>query len=278
MKARDAYCSFCRKSHLKVGPLVEGPEEVYFCGECVDLCRSIIDQEQRRRHPAREPVTPALLRDKLDQIVSGQGEAKQVLTLTACTRHQGTGRVLLLGPSSSAKVLLARALAFAMEVPFAAGDGTDVIEDPHASGDGLPLFSSLLQAADYDIEAAQHGVVYVDGVERPDTRAALARLWQENTCRAMAGLQLVVGGILFVCGGTFPDLDEASARSDRPPEQFVTAGALTAVRVEPNWAHCLAGIARVAPLDESSLMRLVHWVDFRRVNPAMAENRGPLDA
>src|SRR5262245_7119511 len=118
MKPRNAYCSFCRKSHTDVGPLVEGPGDVYICGECVELCQSIIDQERRRRNPPRQPVGPVLLREKLDQIVSGQDEAKQALALAADSRNEGRGRVLLIGPSRSAKLLLARALAHALEAPF----------------------------------------------------------------------------------------------------------------------------------------------------------------
>src|SRR6266480_2532356 len=121
---RNAYCSFCKKSFRDVGPLVEGPGEVYICGECIELCQAIIDQERRRRNPCRQPVGPAVIREKLDQLVGGQDEAKQALTLAADSRDQGGGRVLLIGPSSSAKILLARALAHALEVPFAAGDSS----------------------------------------------------------------------------------------------------------------------------------------------------------
>src|SRR5947209_5548549 len=119
MKHRNAFCSFCRKSYLEAGPLVEGPGEVYICGECIELSQSIIEQEQRRRRPAPKPVPPEAVRTKLDQLVNGQVEAKEALMHAVASRSEGRGKILLLGPSST-KILLARALAHALNVPFAA--------------------------------------------------------------------------------------------------------------------------------------------------------------
>src|SRR5436190_2024739 len=124
MKPRNAYCSFCRKSYTDVGPLVEGPGDVYICGDCVELCQSIITQERRRRNPSPSPVGPSQLREAFDKLVSGQDEAKQALVRAASLRHEGEGRVLLIGPSCSTQHLLARALAHALEAPFAAGDAS----------------------------------------------------------------------------------------------------------------------------------------------------------
>jgi ATP-dependent Clp protease ATP-binding subunit ClpX len=162
-------------------------------------------------------------------------------------------------------------LAHALEVPFAAGDSRGLVRAKKGSVDVSPLLLGLLQASDFDVEAAQQGVVFVDGAERLEVRAALLRLWQENICHPVEGLQLAAHGILFVCGGTFVGLDEAITRLGRHSEQSVTVAGLTALGVQPDWAGCLAGIARVAPLDEESLARMAHWVDFRRIDRGPAE-------
>src|SRR5437660_897932 len=89
---RNAYCSFCRKSHRDVGPLVEGPGDVYICGECIELCQSIIDQERRRRGGSRAPVTnipaPRAIKEKLDGYVIGQGRAKKVLSVAVHNHYK----------------------------------------------------------------------------------------------------------------------------------------------------------------------------------------------
>jgi ATP-dependent Clp protease ATP-binding subunit ClpX len=265
-----SYCSFCRKSYRDVGPLVEGAGDVYICGECIELCQSIIDQERRRRNPPR-PVEPAFLREKLDRLVSGQDEAKQGLVQAAGARSEGRGRVLLIGPSCSAQIVLARALAHTLQVPFAAGDAGGLLSRKHESGDIIPLLFNLLRAGDFDVEAAQQGVVFVDGADRPEAQRVLLRLWQDNICRPVTTLQLAVGNILFVCGGSFVGLDEAIARLGRHSEQPVTIEGLTAAGAQPDWANCLAAIARVPPLDEANLRRLVHWVDFHRCEAVPGE-------
>ncbi len=270
MKRRKDCCSFCRKSYAEVGPLVEGPGEVYICGECTELCQSIIDQERRRRNPSRPPVGAAFVREKLDRLVSGQDEAKQTLALAAGSRNEG-GRVLLIGPSRSAKILLARALAHALEVPFAAGDASDLVRSKLDSADRTSLLLRLLDASEFDVQTAQRGVVFVDGAERPEVQDALLRLWQDKACYLAAGIQFALRGILFVCGGSFAGLEEAIVRRGRFVEQPVTVEDLTAMGVRPDWAWCLTGIARGTPLDEESLLRIVQWVDFRRSDGPRAE-------
>jgi ATP-dependent Clp protease ATP-binding subunit ClpX len=270
MKPRNAFCSFCRKSYTDVGPLVEGPGDVYICAECTELCKSIIEKERRRRNPSPRDVAPASAREKLDQLISGQDEAKKALTQASASQQDGRGHVLLIGPSRSAKILLARAVAYALEVPFVAGDWSGLIKSNQGSKEILPLLFNLLQAGDYDFEAVQQGVVYVDGAEQQDARDAMLRLWRENICYPAEGIQLTVRGILFVCGATFAGLDEASARLGRHPERPVTVEVLQAVGVEPDWTDYLAGVARVSPLDEETLARIVHGVDFRRVYAGQA--------
>ncbi|HWY87230.1 MAG TPA: ClpX C4-type zinc finger protein [Gemmataceae bacterium] len=277
MKPRNTRCSFCRKSHTDVGPLVEGPGDVYICGECTELCQSIIEQERRRRNPSPQPNSPALIREKLDQLVNGQDEAKRALMQAVGARQDGRGHVVLIGPSRSAKVLLARALAYALEVPFVAGDSNGLMKSKHGSKEVLPLLLALLHAGDFHVEAVQQGVIYVDGAERQDARDVLMHLWRENVCYPVEGLQVTVRGIVFVCGATFAGLDEASARLGRHPEQPMTVEVLQAVGVRADWTGYLAGVARVPPLDEETLARIVHGVDFRRVGSGPAEQGKALE-
>src|SRR5205809_4410556 len=144
---RNAYCSFCRKSYRDVGPLVEGPGDVYICGECIELCQAIIDQEKRRRGVSKSVVTnipsPRSIKDKLDQYVIGQNRAKKVLSVAVHNHYKrlslgedqltndvevDKSNILLIGPTGSGKTLLARTLAKVLDVPFAIGDATTLTE------------------------------------------------------------------------------------------------------------------------------------------------------
>ena len=260
MEKNEQRCSFCGKSKEEVRRLIAGPDGVFICDDCVDICKAMVDETIEKDKAEEVPLKkPAEIKEELDKYIVGQDKAKKVLSVAVYNHYKRINalvktkktedeieieksNILLLGPTGCGKTLLARTLAKILNVPFATSDATTLTEAGYVGEDVENILLKLIQNADYDIERAQRGIIYIDEIDKiarksenvsitrdvsgEGVQQALLKIIESTLASVppqggrkppqQECLRIDTTNILFICGGAFVGLDKivASRKDD----------------------------------------------------------------
>lgn len=253
-KNNEVHCSFCGKPNSEVKKLIAGPDGVYICDQCVEICEKVIREKDKKIRKDTIPLkTPAEIKSELDKYIVGQDKAKKILSVAVYNHYKRVNyalqnksvlsgdelqieksNILMLGPTGSGKTLLARTLAKILDVPFAVADATTLTEAGYVGEDVENILLKLIQNADYDIEKAERGIIYIDEIDKiarkgenvsitrdvsgEGVQQALLKIIESTVASVppQGGrkhpqqelLRIDTTNILFICGGAFVGLDK----------------------------------------------------------------------